>query len=202
MQAISRHLTRCFVAGIVAILPIGGTILGIAYIEYTLADVWLKDQAFYFYGLGIIITALIIYLMGLLVTTFIGRWLWKTTDRVINELPLVGKGYRTLKQLLGYSEGEDAIFREVVLLDTPDAKGEELGLVTNRVKDAAGEEQLIVFIPGAPNPTTGRLIVTNQSKVRRLDITVNEAMQSLVSVGAQTIPIDRIATTPVAVQGP
>ncbi len=201
MKPVTRHLSRCFVAGIVALLPVGGTVLGIAYMEYTLADFWLKEQDFYFPGLGIAVAAILIYLIGLLVTTFIGKWLWKTTDRVIDELPLMGTLYKTLKQLLGYGEGDDAIFREVVLLQTPEADGEELGLVTNRVKDSDGGEQLIVFIPGAPNPTTGRLIVTPVNNVRKVDMKVNEVMQSLVSVGAQAIPLDRVAPKNKPIEG-
>lgn len=201
MKAVSRHLTHCFIAGIVALLPVGGTILGIAYLEYSLADFWLKEQDFYFPGLGIAAAAIVIYLIGLLVTTFVGKWLWKTTDRVIDELPLMGTLYKTLKQLLGYGQGDDAIFREVVLLSTPEADGEELGLVTNRVKSADGVEQLIVFIPGAPNPTTGRLIVTPVANVRKMDMKVSEVMQSLVSVGAQAIPVDRASPQAAQIEG-
>ena len=191
MQALTRHFSRCLIAGVVALLPIGGTILGIAYLEYTLSDFGLAGQEFYFPGLGILLAVILIYLIGLMVTTFIGKWLWKTTDRMINGLPLLGTLYQTLKQLLGYGEGDEAVFREVVLVDTPEAEGQEIGLVTNRVKDADGQEQLIIFIPGAPNPTTGRLVVTPPSKVRKIDMKVNEVMQSLVSVGAQPIPIER-----------
>ena len=45
MQAIRSHLSRCIVAGIVALLPIGGTVLSVLYLESMIADSWLKDDA-------------------------------------------------------------------------------------------------------------------------------------------------------------
>ena len=45
MQAIRSHLSRCVVAGIVALLPIGGTVLSALHLESMIADSWLKDDA-------------------------------------------------------------------------------------------------------------------------------------------------------------
>lgn len=194
MQWIIRHVTKCLIAGIVAVLPVFGTIFSLWYIETTIADPWLGGQPWYFFGLGMIFVAVLIYLLGLTVTTFIGRWFWKAMDRLLDRMPLLGSLYQTLKQLVGYGGGKDAVFREVVLLDVPDGDGQELGLVTNTVKDAAGAEKLLVFVPGSPNPTTGRLIITDRGSVRTIEMKVSEVMQSLVSVGATAVPVERART--------
>lgn len=192
MKAVLKHVTQCLIAGVVALLPVFGTVFTIWYFETEVADPWLAKQPWYLPGMGLLFVAVVIYLLGLTVTTFVGRWLWRTIDRLLDRLPLLGTLYQTLKQLVGYGSGKDAVFREVVLLDTHEADGEELGLVTNRVLNKQGEERLIVFVPGSPNPTTGRLLVVKSSEVRKLDIAVNEVLQSLVSVGATPIPIDRV----------
>ncbi len=180
MNAILRHLTRCAIAGVVALLPVGGLVLSILYMENMLAESWLVDQWYYFPGLGILAAVVIIYVIGLIVTTFIGRWMWGRVDALLERLPILGRLYQTLKQIVGYGEGEDAVFRRVVLVPSPVAPDAfEMGLVTNQVDD-----KLVVFVPGAQNPTAGRLITVDPSVVTETDVKVSDALKSLVSVGA------------------
>ena len=102
----------------------------------------------------------------------------------MHALPLLGKVYGTLKQILGYGEGEDALFQGVVLVPHHEDGHHELGLVTDRRTGAEGVVRLTVFVPHAPTPTTGRLIVIDESRVEPIDMPVSEAMKALVSVGA------------------
>lgn len=183
MTWLTRHVTACFVAGIVAILPVGGTILTIAFLEWSIGDAGVRRLPFYFPGLGLLIALAIIYVIGLTVTTFIGKWLWKRADTVLNNVPALGRLYATLKQILGYGEGEDAVFYETVLVPAAGGAGEELGLITNRVTLPGGQVNLVVFIPGSPNPATGRLIITRPDKVRTIDMPVSDTLKTLVSVG-------------------
>ncbi|MHC4779731.1 MAG: DUF502 domain-containing protein [Planctomycetota bacterium] len=183
MDKISRHLTRCFLAGIVALLPIGGTVLSVAYVESTLAESTLKTLPFYFPGLGILAAVVLIYLIGLAVSTFVGKWAWARVDALLDRLPALGRLYQTLKQILGYGEGRDAVFLGVVLVPGRDGVGEELGLLTNEVVAEGGAKKCVVFVPGAPSPTAGRMLIINDDLVRRLDMPVNEALKALLSVG-------------------
>src|SRR5258708_39183822 len=115
-QYIARHVTGCFLAGVVALLPIGGFVLTVAYLEATIAGSWLAGQPYYFPGLGLLATAAVIYLIGLTVSTFLGRWLWGRIDVLFDSLPALGRLYQTLKQIIGYGAGEDAIFQRAVLI--------------------------------------------------------------------------------------
>lgn len=183
MNAVIQHLTKCFIAGIVALLPVGGLVLTIVYMEYSIAQSWLAQQEFYFPGMGILAVAILVYLIGLAVSNFIGRWLWELVDSVLKKLPLIGSIYQTLKQVLGYGEGEGAFFQGAVLVPSRDLVGEELGLVTNRITDEKGVDKLVVFIPGAPNPSAGRMLIIEEERVRPLAMPVNQGMKALVSVG-------------------
>ena len=178
MQTIRQHISRCFVAGTVALLPIGGLVLTVVYVESQIAGSWLKDQGFYFFGCGVILAAAIIYLIGLVVSTFLGRWLWNSVDRLIDQMPLLGGLYQTLKQMLGYGEGPNAVFRRVVLVPSRDLNGDEIGLVTNEACHTSAGKQITVFVPCAPAPTTGRMILVDADKVQPIKMSVNEAMQS------------------------
>ena len=180
---IVKHITRCIVAGIVAILPVGGTILAFAYVEQMISSSGIFKLKFYFPGLGILAVCAGVYLLGLVTSTFLGRWAWSKLDALLHRLPALGRLYSTLKQILGYGEGEDAIFQSVVMVPSIGAVGEEMGLVTNSLKSEAGIEQLIVFVPGAPAPTAGRLVVVDRDKVRPVNISVHDALKALVAVG-------------------
>jgi uncharacterized membrane protein len=183
MQIFSKHVSRCFLAGIVALLPIGGFVITVVYLEVTIAGSWLAKQPYYFPGLGLLATAAAIYLIGLTVSTFLGRWIWKRVDLLFDSLPALGRLYQTLKQIIGYGEGKDAIFHRVVLIRGSEPDGSELGLVTNETTDESGARKLIVFVPGAPNPTAGRLIVIDAARTVPLAVTVNDALKTLLSVG-------------------
>src|SRR5258708_2462033 len=116
MNALASHVSRCALAGIVALLPIGGFVLSVVSMEAPIAGSWLAGQPFYFPGLGLLAVAAIIYVIGLVVSTFVGQWLWARVDSTFNRLPFLGRLYLSFKQILGYGDGKDGLFQEVVLV--------------------------------------------------------------------------------------
>ncbi len=152
MKNPARHLTRCMVAGIVALLPMGGAVLTVVWLESAIAGSWRADpDHFYFPGLGLLLALLAVYLTGLFVTTFVGRWLWRTLDRLLESLPLLGTLYQSLKEVLGYDSGKERFFRGVVAVRSDD--GFEIGLVTGEATGPDGRPHTLVFVPSSPNPT-------------------------------------------------
>ncbi len=192
MKRVNAHITKNLIAGIVAILPIGGLILTISYLESTISKSGLSQMPFYFPGFGLLAAVVVLYLVGLGVTTFIGKWIWKRIDSILDKLPALGRLYQTLKQILGYGEGEDAIFHETVLIPSSDSQSEELGLVTNRITDDQGNIKLVIFVPGVPNPTSGRLIVMDEGSVKPLSMPVNTTLKALVSMGKTEIDLNSL----------
>jgi uncharacterized membrane protein len=185
MTAITRHISRAFIAGVIALLPIGGLVFTIIWMETTISDSWLADQLWYFPGMGIIIVAAIIYGIGVTVSSFLGRWFWRSLDRLIERVPALGMLYRTLKQIVGYGEGKEGMFMGVVLVPARD-RGDgavEIGLITGEATAASGPRRLTVFIPAAPMPTAGRLIELDESAVKRINAPVSDALKHLVSIG-------------------
>lgn len=192
MKKLQKHIVSNLIAGIVAILPVGGLLITIGYLESTISSSGLSKMPFYFPGLGLLAAVILIYLIGLVVTTFIGRWIWNRVDSILDKLPMLGRLYQTLKQILGYGEGKDAIFYETVLIPGKDYQSEELGLVTNKIIDNEGNTKLVIFVPGVPNPTSGRLIVMDKKLVKPLAMSVNETLKSLVSMGKTEINIENV----------
>ena len=195
MDRFTRHISRCLIAGIVALLPIGGTVLAVGYMEATIAASGLKDEPYYFPGLGLIAVAVIIYLIGLVVSTFVGRWVWSAADRLLDRVPAVGSLYQTLKQILGYGEGEDAIFQRVVLVPSRDCDAREMGLVTNSLTGHDGAQKLIVFVPGSPNPAQGRMLMIDEGLAIPIDMAVSDTLKALVSIGKTSITLDHVTSS-------
>jgi uncharacterized membrane protein len=183
MKAVARHFTQCFLAGFLALLPIGGTLLLVIYLETSISGTWLARQPFYFPGCGLLLVVAVIYGVGLAVSTFVGRWLWSRLDQLLGQLPLLGWTYETLKQILGYGSGPDALFQQVVLVPAGAGSGVEIGLVTSESVSEDGERRYLIFLPHAPTPTTGRLVLRAADQVTRLEMTPHAALRTLVSLG-------------------
>jgi uncharacterized membrane protein len=182
---IRNHIVTSFIAGIVAILPVAGMAITIVYFENQVAGSWLKNQGFYFFGLGLLIFTAVVYLIGLTVSTFVGRWIWGRVDGLLDRTPVLGGLYLTLKQILGYGEGPKGLFQRVVLVAVECRDRYEIGLVTREASDDT-QGRIVVFVPNAPTPTSGRLVYVDPDLTQPSSLTVSQAMQTLVSLGSLT----------------
>lgn len=181
MKRPAGHLGRCLVAGLVALLPLGGVVLAVVWLEHNLSASWRQQVGFYVPGLGLLLALLLVYLVGLFVTTVLGRWLWRRVDRRLERMPLLGAAYQSLKEVLGYDSARHKFFEAVVAV--PVEGGLEVGFVTGSARGPAGEELAVVFLPGAPNPTNGRLRLLPRASLQVLDVRTADALRMLVSMG-------------------
>jgi uncharacterized membrane protein len=180
MENFYRHFVLCLLTGLITILPIGGTIVLVVFTEKSLSP--LVPGKLYFPGLGLLSVVILIYLLGLTLTTIVGRWLWHWLDDTFSRLPGLGTIYRTLKQILGFESGEGALFQRVVLVHDEGTGGAEIGLVT-AIDGAGDKKQLTVFIPHCPNPAQGRLLQLPVGRVVPTDWPVERALKKLFSLG-------------------
>jgi uncharacterized membrane protein len=180
MDYLYRHVMLCILTGLVAILPVGGTIILIVFAERSLSP--LVPARFYFPGLGLFSIIVLLYCLGLTLTTIVGRWLWTWTDVALCRFPGLGMLYRTLKQILGFESGEGALFQRVVLVADDATGGAEIGLVT-AIEGNADGKQLIVFVPHSPNPAQGRLLRLPADRVIATDWSVDKALKGLFTLG-------------------
>jgi uncharacterized membrane protein len=127
----------------------------------------------------------------------VGRWLLEFGEGTLLRIPLAGSVYKTLKQLLEtFLRDNSSRFRRVVLVEYPREGLFALGFVTGAIGSAvqAGfpETMLSVFIPTAPNPTTGWYAVVPERSVRDLELSVEDAFRTIISAGIVS-PDDREA---------
>ncbi|HOI75355.1 MAG TPA: DUF502 domain-containing protein [Syntrophales bacterium] len=145
-------------------------------------------------GLGIIFTAILVFLSGLITRSYVGHRLVRTGDRILQKIPFVRGVYRASKQVsdsLIREKGNG--FRKVVLVEFPRPGTYAIGFVTGQ---AAGEirerigEAVSVFLPTAPNPTSGYILLVQERDLVPLEMTVEQAFTLIVS-GGMVAPPDR-----------
>ena len=139
-------------------------------------------------GVGLLVPLLAILLIGLMARNIVGRWFLEFGEGTLQRIPLAGSVYKTLKQLLEtFLRDNSSRFRRVVLVEYPRQGLYALGFVTGVLGSAvqAGFDQpmLSVFIPTAPNPTTGWYAVVPETSVRDLDLSVEDAFRTIISAG-------------------
>ncbi len=122
-------------------------------------------------GVGLVVPLLGILLIGLMARNIVGRWLLEFGEGTLLRIPLAGSVYKTLKQLLEtFLRDNSNRFRRVVLVEYPRkglfAVGFVTGTLSSSLQNAFPESMLSVFIPTAPNPTTGWYAVVPETSVR------------------------------------
>ena len=140
-------------------------------------------------GLGVVIVLAIIFVSGLLAANYAGQWWIKLWDRFINRIPIVKSIYSSVKQVsdtLFSSKGN--AFRQAVLIPYPRNGSWTIAFVTGspaqEVANKLKEEHLNVFVPTTPNPTSGFFMIVPKADMIELDMTVEEALKHIVSMGS------------------
>ena len=139
-------------------------------------------------GVGLLVPLLGILLIGLMARNIVGRWLLEFGEGTLLRIPLAGSVYKTLKQLLEtFLQGNSSRFRRVVLVEYPReglyAVGFVTGVLGTAIQADFAEKMLSVFIPTAPNPTTGWYAVVPERLVKDLELSVEDAFSTIISAG-------------------
>ena len=200
---IFSRLRSWFLTGLLVTAPILLTVY-ITWLFVDIIDGWVNDllpsplkETIYtsIPGVGLIIGAVAITVIGAVAAGFFGRWLLKTGESFLNHMPIVGTIYGASKQILEtvLASQSDA-FRDVVLVEYPRKNLWVIGFVTGgtkgEVQSAISDETVNVFVPTTPNPTSGFLLFCPKNELQYLDMGVEEAVKLVVSGGIVTPPYD------------
>ena len=195
-------LRRWFVAGLLVWIPLGIT-LWVLNLLVTLMDESLRllpdsmqsDAMFGFHvpGLGIILTFAIVLGTGALAANYFGRQLLWLGDAALTRIPIVRSIYGGVKQIsdtLFSPEGK--AFRSAVLVRYPHAGAWTVALVTgtprHELATLLGPDEMAVFVPTTPNITAGFFLIVPRSETIELDMTVDEALKYIISMGVAEPP--------------
>jgi len=189
-------MKKFLVTGLLVWVPLGITIwvlnLTITTMDQTLLllpEHWHPDNLLPFHvpGLGIILTFAIVLLTGLLIRNIFGQRLWAASEKGMLHIPFVGSIYKGVKQVSDtLLSGSGNSFRKVLLVRYPHPDAWSLAFQTNVPNEVAGqfdEEYVAVFIPTTPSPVNGFYFFVRKSDTIALDMTVDVALRTIVSMG-------------------
>jgi uncharacterized membrane protein len=148
--------------------------------------------------IGLVIAIILIYIVGWLVGSFIGRRLYHKGEDLIHRVPVIRSIYPSIKQVTDFFVGAKSgpQFSAVVAVEYPRKGLWSVGLVTGEtmlnIQERAGQACLTVFIPSSPTPFTGYVITVPRSDTIDLPITIEEAIKFAVSGGVLIPPSQQI----------
>lgn len=198
---LSQKIRNIFIAGILSLLPFVITV----YLLYFLYDIIISNamplvkqiarqynfdfSEYVFQIVTLIIVIIIIFLIGILTKMYFGKILIKFLDNIIAKIPVARSIYNATKQVVdSFKNSTGSSFSKVVLVEFP---RRDMWMIAFLVRDSLDfmenastkEESCNVFIPTAPNPTSGFVAVVPKKDIRELDISVEEGIKFVLSVG-------------------
>ncbi|MBT4317493.1 MAG: DUF502 domain-containing protein [Candidatus Marinimicrobia bacterium] len=182
-----QSIKRRIFAGLIAIVPIAVTFWILKFLFIFLdgfAAPLLKQVDIEIPGLGIILTLLFIFILGILITNVLGKTIFNWGEKILDKLPFVNTIYNTIKQITSaFSSSTVKSFEQVVFIQYPRKGLWTMCFVTNQSKNENGESFYHVFVPTTPNPTSGVFIIVPQKDAIHPDISVEDGLKAIISGG-------------------
>lgn len=193
-------MKRYFITGLLVLVPllitiwVLATLIGIMDQSLLLLPSAWRPEAQLGYripGLGALLTLLIVFVTGLVATNFFGKQLIVMWEALLGRVPVVKSIYNSVKQVSDtLFSGSGQAFRKALLVQFPHQgswtiaflTGQPGGDVTNHLQG----EYVSVYVPTTPNPTGGYFLMMRKSDVIELDMSVDEALKYIISMGVVT----------------
>ena len=194
-MGIRRHFRSTLITGILTLIPLGVTVFVLKFL-FTTIDGWLKPimspilsqvlEERYHIGMGVLATILLVYLVGLIVSNFLGQKLLGAGEKILTKIPLVREVYAPVKQVvqMALMTSSSSKFSRAVAVKTPGSTIRVIGFVTGEFREEGNPVPVAsVFVPTSPNPTTGVLLFCDPEIIYETNMKVETAMKMLISGG-------------------
>ena len=195
INKLESHVFSRILAGFIILIPLLVTILILLFLFYSIDDIFRGERGFFspfingtrldFPGIGVVISIVIFYLIGLLVGGRLGRRISAIERTTLMWIPLVGTIYGLMRQITEtLSAPVTNRFNRVVFIEWPRPGYMAIGFVTGQFFDKEKNNvTLVVYVPTVPNPTSGNLAFVPEKDVVEADLNVEEAMKLVFSGG-------------------
>lgn len=208
-------LRKYLIAGLLIWLPLAITLWVLDFIVTTMDRTLMvlpaslhPDQVLGIHvpGLGLVMSVIILLVTGALAANIIGARMFSWWESVLVKIPIVRPIYSGVKQIsdtLFASKGQS--FRKVVLIEFPNRGQWTFGFVVGApgplIERETTGDLITVYVPTAPNPTSGYVLMVRPSEVKELDVTVDDALKFHLSMGV-VAPAARAPRSALTTEGP
>jgi uncharacterized membrane protein len=193
------NLKRIFFTGILVTFPTALTLFSFYWLA-RMVDSWglsilrnLRLEGYIpdFLGVGLVGTLLIIFLMGLFVSNFVGQKLYGFYIGLFEKIPFINQVFSLFKKVFEMVLSSDnQVFKKPVLFEFPRKGVWMIGFLSlpacREIAEKSGQDLISVFVPTTPNPTSGVLIFVPCSELIHLDMSLEEASKLIISGGILT----------------
>jgi uncharacterized membrane protein len=192
-----KSMRKWLLAGLLVIVPVAITMWVLEWIVSTLDKTllilpsnWHPDNLLQMHipGFGVILAFSILLTVGAIASNFFGRKLVGWWDALLNRIPVVRSIYSSVKQVSDtlFSDSGNA-FRKAVLIQWPRENVWTIAFVTGSpggdVVNHLHGEYVSVYVPTTPNPTGGYFVMLKKTDCIELNMSVDEALKYIVSMG-------------------
>ena len=196
-KSIFSRIRNNFIAGIVALIPIGITLYLTLFIIKLSTNLIPKEinpnnyLPFDIPGLEILIALILITFVGWLSLSFLGQKFFELFNNILKKIPILRTIYSAIGQMTESFTKNEKNKSSVVLLEYPRKGIWAVGFATKENKgviaEKVNEEIINVFLPTTPNPTSGFLLMVQKKELIYLDVTFEQASKFIVSAGTSNI---------------
>jgi len=187
MNAIIQNFRSKLFLGLATLLPLYFTFIVIKFLFTALEDIsdpLLKQFNIDIPGLGIILTIILIYILGLLLTNYLGRKIFNIGEKIVKKVPIVNMIYTTLKQITDtFTTGSMDAFEGAVYIQYPRNGLWTMAFISGSSKSTDGIPYYHLFVPTTPNPTSGFFLLIPQSDTIPTGMSVEKGLKTIISGG-------------------
>jgi uncharacterized membrane protein len=195
-----RHINQIFFKGLIVVMPITLTFYLLFWASVKVESLfgsslaWLLGQELYIPGLGIVVTVLLVFLVGLLVNNYFTAKFFNWFTRILERVPLIKVIYNPLRDLMALIPGGNRAKNKpqrVVLVPLPAMGLNVLGLVTREeLEELPGHNLVSVYIP-LSYMLGGFTVLIERDKVQKVDMPVDQALKLSVTAWIKAEGQDR-----------
>ena len=159
MNSIIQNLRSKLFAGLATLLPLYFTFIVVKFLFVSLEQTSrpiLKNFGVDIPGLGIILTIIFIFFLGVVVTNFLGKKIFNLGEKLVKKVPIVNIIYSTLKQITDtFTKGSKDTFKGAIYIQYPRKGIWTMAFISGESISSEGVPYYHVFVPTTPNPTSG-----------------------------------------------
>ena len=196
---IGKALKKYLITGVLVWLPIVVTVWVLTYIINAsdqlinlIPSRWRPENytGFKIPGLGVIVAVVVLFVTGVFAANVLGRKILEGWDSLLGRIPVVKSIYSSVKKVSESLLSDNGrSFKTPVLVPFPQPDIWTIAFVSGSIPAVVQkslsetEEYVSVYVPTTPNPTGGYYIMVKQSDIRELDMSVDDALKYVISLG-------------------